>query len=43
MQSELNKCSEYIYTFNYQKTLLHTLLLLIFKTVETHQCILKAT
>ena len=43
MQSELNKFSEYIYTFKYQKTLFHTLMLLIFKTVESHQCILKAT
>ena len=43
MQSELNKFSEYTYTFKYQKTLFHTLLLLIFKTVESHQCILKAT
>ena len=43
MQSELNKFSEYIHTFTYQKTLLHTLLLLIFKTVESHQCIFEAT
>ena len=43
MQSELNKFSEHICTFKYQKTLFHTLLLLIFKTVESHQCILKAT
>ena len=31
-----------IYTFTYQKTLLHTLLLLVFKIVESLQCILKA-
>ena len=43
MQSELIKFSEYTYIFKYQKTLFHTLLLLILKTVESHQCILKAT
>ena len=32
---------ENIYTFTYQKTLLHTLLLLFFKIVESLQCILK--
>ena len=31
----LNKLSEYIYTFTYQKTLLHTLLLLVFKIIES--------
>ena len=30
-----------IYTFIYQKTLLHTLLLLVFKIVERLQCILR--
>ena len=30
-----------IYTFTYQKTLLHTLLLLVFKIIESLQCILK--
>ena len=30
-----------VYTFTYQKTLLHTLLLLVFKIVESLQCILK--
>ena len=30
-----------IYTFTYQKTFLHTLLLLIFKILESLQCILK--
>ena len=30
-----------IHTFTYQKTLLHTLLLLVFKIVESLQCILK--
>ena len=45
MQSKLNTFSEYKYTFKYQKTLFHTLLLVIFKTVESHQCIImyKAT
>ena len=44
----LSKCIVYwihfqnIYTFAYQKTLLHTLLLLVFKTVENLLCILKA-
>ena len=33
---------EIIHTFTYQKTLLHTLLLLIFKIVGNLQCILKA-
>ena len=28
-----------MYTFTYQKTLLHTLLLLVFKIVESLQCI----
>ena len=37
----LNTHSEYTYTFTYQKTLLHTLLLLAFKTVESFQGILK--
>ena len=32
-----------MYTFTYQKTLLHTLLLLVFKIVESLQCILKLT
>ena len=31
------------YTFTYQKTFLHTILLLVFKTVESLQCIPKAT
>ena len=35
----MNTFSEY--TFAYQKTLLHTLLLLIFEIVESLQCILK--
>ena len=39
MFSVLNTLSEYIY-FAYQKTLIHTLLLLIFKIVESLQCIL---
>ena len=30
-----------IHTFTYQKTLLHTLLLLVSKIVESFQCILK--
>ena len=30
-----------MHTFSYQKTLLHTLLLLVFKIVESLQCILK--
>ena len=30
-----------IYTFTYQKALLHTLLVLVFKIVESLQCILK--
>ena len=30
-----------IYTFTYQKILLHTFLLLVFKIVESRQCILK--
>ena len=30
-----------IYTFTYKKKILHTLLLLVFKTVESLQCILK--
>ena len=33
--------SQNIYTFTYQKTLLHTLLLLPFKIVKSFQCILK--
>ena len=40
MYSVSNTLSEYIY-FQYQKTLLHTLLLPIFKIVESLQCILK--
>ena len=40
MYSVVNKLSEYVY-FSYQKTLLHTLLLLLFKVVENLQCILK--
>ena len=32
-----------IHTFTYQKTLLHTLLLIIFKIVESLQCILNLT
>ena len=32
-----------IHIFIYQKTLLHTLLLLVFKMVESLQCILKDT
>ena len=45
MYRELNKLSEYIYiyTFTYQKTLFHTLLLLNFETAKSHQCVLKAT
>ena len=31
-----------MHTFTYHKTLLHTLLLLVFKIVEGLQCILKA-
>ena len=31
----------YIYTFTHQKTLLHTLLLLVFKIIESLNCILK--
>ena len=30
-----------IHTFTYQKALLHTLLILVFETVESHQRILK--
>ena len=41
MYSILNKLTEYIY-FYISKILLHTLLLLIFKIVESLQCILKA-
>ena len=41
MYSILNKLSEDIYTFTYQKTLLHTLLLLSFKIVESLQRIFK--
>ena len=37
MYSVLNKLSD---TFTYQKTLLHTLLLLVFKMIESLQCIL---
>ena len=43
MYSELNKLSEYIYTFAYQKTLLRALLLLNFKNGKSNQCILKGT
>ena len=32
-----------IHTFIYQKALLHTLLLLVFKIIESLQCILKLT
>ena len=38
--SVLNKLLEYIYNLTYQKTLLHTFLLLAFKSVESLQCIL---
>ena len=41
MYSVLNKLSEYIYTFSYHITLLHTLLLLVSKIMESLQCILK--
>ena len=43
MCSVLNKLSEYIYiyTFTCKKTLLYTYLLLVFKIVESLQCILK--
>ena len=41
MYSVLNTLSEYIYTFTYKKTLLHTLLLLVFKIVESFKSILK--
>ena len=43
----LSQCIEYwihfqnIHTFTYQKTLLHTLVLLVFKIVESLQCILR--
>ena len=40
MNSIWNKLSEYIYTFTYQKALLHTRLLLVFEVVESLQCIL---
>ena len=40
MYSVLNTLSEYTY-FNVSKTLLHTLLLLAFKIVESLECILK--
>ena len=39
MHSELNKLSEYINTFTYLKTLLHTLLQFNSKIGESHQCI----
>ena len=44
MHGALNKLSDYIYIyiFTYQKTLLHTLLLLLFKIVERLQYILNA-
>ena len=42
MYSVLNTLSEYTY-LKYQKALLHTLLLLVFKTVQNLQCILKWT
>ena len=46
MYSVMYKLSEYIYTYNihtftYQKALLHTLLLLVFKIVGSLQSILK--
>ena len=37
----MNKLSEYIYSFTYQKALLHTLVLLAFKIFESLKCILK--
>ena len=40
MYSVLNKLSEYIYTFMYQKTLPNTLLLLLFEIDKRLQCIL---
>ena len=40
MYSVSNMFSEYIY-FQYQKTLLYTLLLPVFKIVESLQCVLK--
>ena len=41
MYSVLNKLSQYAYIFTYQKTILHTLLLLGFKIVESLQCVFK--
>ena len=40
MYTVLNTLLEYTY-FTCQKTLLHTLMLLVFKIVESFQCILK--
>ena len=37
----LNKLSEYIHTFTYQKTLIHALLLLVFKIFESLKYIFK--
>ena len=39
--SVLNKLSEYVYTSTYQKALLYTVLLLVFKIAEILHCTLK--
>ena len=45
MYSVLNTLSGYTFTyqntFTYKEALLHTLLLLVFKIVKSHQCIFK--
>ena len=41
MYSVLNKLSQYVYIFTYQKTILHALLLLGFKIVESLRCVFK--
>ena len=42
MYRVLNKLLEYIYFYISKKPLLHTLLLFVFKIVESLQCILKS-
>ena len=42
MSSLLSSLSEYIDYYTQKKTLLHTLFLLVFRTIESLQCILKS-
>ena len=41
IKNETESKMENIYTFTYQKVLLHTLFLLVFKIIESLQCIFK--